>query len=120
MSYTSVNYDMLLKESVNWPLVAASPGFFTVDPLWPSQEPEAVLAWRVGPELTLPVTRHGYRPDAAYVVHPNGKIRFHGLSISSAVPDYESIEAWRADNEADRVIGSATVLMVPKDGELSF
>jgi hypothetical protein len=109
MSYASVNYEMLLEESVNWPLVAAAPGFFT---LALGYESEAVLAWRVGPELTMPVTRHGYRPGDVYVLHPDGKVRFHGLSIYSAVPDYESIEAWHAGrlDDGDRIIGSPSGL----------
>jgi hypothetical protein len=119
MSYVSVNYDMLLEESVNWPLVAAAPGFFTLDKNWTNAEPQAVLAWRVGPELVLPVNRYGSQAAETYVVHPDGKVRFHGIGIGAAVPDYESIGAWRAGEEDDRVIGSVTVLM-SVDGERPF
>jgi hypothetical protein len=108
MSYASVNYELLLKDSVNWPIVAAAPGFFVVDMRCPDGKPEAVLAWRVGTELVLPVTRHGSPIEVTCVVHPDSTVRFHGHSTYSAVPDYESIEAFRADNvdEEDRVIGS--------------
>jgi hypothetical protein len=112
MGYASVNYDLLLEESVNWPLVAAAPGYFTLDEQWPNEEPEAVLAWRVNQELVLPVTRRGFEPRESYVVYPDGRVRHHGVGGPSAVPDYESIEAWRAGrlDDGDRIIGSPSGL----------
>jgi hypothetical protein len=110
MSYTSVTNDLLLEDSVNWPLVAAAPGYFTVDEQWPYSEPEAVLAWRVNQELVLPVTRRGFEPRESWIVYPDGKVRHHGVGGPSAVPYYVSVEDWqnavRKGEVGDRIIGS--------------
>lgn len=41
------------------PIVIAAPGYFFLEYVWSDEDPEPVLAWRVGDDLALPVTRFG-------------------------------------------------------------
>ena len=97
MSAASSCADLALAAPVDWPLVAATPGYFTFDSDRPDEEPEAVLAWRVGPDLTLPVTRRGFSSRETYVRYPDGVMRHHGYKTGgSYLPNFESLDVWRA------------------------
>jgi hypothetical protein len=105
VSYQSVCDDLELAESVNWPLVSASPGYSAIDNRWREPATEPVLAWRVGPRLTLPVTRHGFDPRETWIEYPDGSVRHHGLPAPSAVPDFGDFAAWRlVYDEAYRIL----------------
>ena len=102
MSHASACGDLALAASVDWPLVAAAPGYFALDREWPDTPPEPVLAWRIGPNVALPTTRHGYKPEETYVQHPDGIVRPHGhKTIGSHLPNFDSLDAWRDEQRRE-------------------
>lgn len=109
VSYQSVCNDLELAESVNWPLVSASPGYSAIDERRREPDIEPVLAWRVGPRLTLPVTRYGFEPRETWIEYPDGSVRHHGLPAPSLVPDFGDYAAWRlVHDEAFRIFAAET------------
>ena len=81
-------------------VVPAPWGFFLLDGRWPDHI-EPILAWRIGrdPECNcvLPVTATGTHCSQTYVLFPDGKVRYNAIGYGSAPPDFESLEAWKAD-----------------------
>jgi hypothetical protein len=97
-AYSDSIYDAVYEDTRAGPTVAAAPGHFVMIGL--NNEPEPVLAWCIGKQLALPVTRHGFTSKAeCFIQYPDGHVRFHGLHIGSEVPDFENVAAWR---EAER------------------
>ena len=45
----------------------------------------------------LPVTATGTYGSQNYVLCPDGKVRYNAVGYGSAPPDFESLEAWKAD-----------------------
>jgi hypothetical protein len=97
-------YEQALKDALNGPTVSAAPGYFSLEGRWPDQEPEAVLAWQVGADVVLPVTRWGHHNPArgeSWVLYPDGSVRLHSPPGPSHVPNYASLAAWRTEFERE-------------------
>jgi len=73
--------------------VAAATGFYVLDER--DQSPEPVIAWRVGSERVLPITRWGVVCRECFVAYPDGRVRHHGAPGPAEVPSYASVEEWR-------------------------
>jgi hypothetical protein len=76
--------------------VAASSGFYVLDERFSDQSPEPILAWRVGNDLVLPITRAGVACRECWVAYPDGHVRHHRPPGGSEVPSFASVEEWRA------------------------
>jgi hypothetical protein len=83
MSYHATMCELEMKNSVNWPMVAAAPGYSVLDERFPNCPAEDVLAWRVGPNVSLPVTRLGFKAEEAWVKYPDGRVRPPGAERSA-------------------------------------
>jgi hypothetical protein len=94
---SDTQHEAIMNEAANGPIVAAAPGYFSLDCRWPDSAPESVLAWRVGSEVVLPVTRWGCDTEEHFVIHPDGTVRPHFPMFGSEVPTYKSLEEWRKD-----------------------
>ena len=105
MSYTSTMNEQELAESPTWPVVPAGPGFAMVDESCREVGLEPVLAWRVGANVTLPVTRVGFKPNECWILYPDGRVRHHGLPGRRERPEYASLDEFcmaQGDRDSER------------------
>ena len=102
-------WEQAMKDALDGPTVGAAPGYFSLYAKWPDQDPEPVLAWKVGADVVLPVTRHGCvitrntLHDKSWVLYPDGIVRYHGLNLGSVVPNFASLAEWLAKFKSDLV-----------------
>jgi hypothetical protein len=79
-------------------VVAASPNFFVLN----GGRQEPVIAWRIGKQMALPITRHGCDDRGYYVLYPDGTVRPHMPNIGSEVPSFKNLEDWRRGRDDHR------------------
>ena len=73
------SHDTIMEETYKGgTTVAAAAGYLVLDERFASQSPQPVLAWRVGNELVLPITRAGVECRECWVAYPDGRVRHHG------------------------------------------
>ena len=94
-------YEGVINDALEGPVVAAAPGYFAIDASF-REDPRkyAVLAWRVGSEVVLPVTRWGCDGKEQWVVYPDGTVNLHSPPGPSEVSSYPSFDAWAASELA--------------------
>ena len=96
-AHTDYVADATLEETLkDGTTVAAATGFCVLDERYPDQSPEPVIAWRVGNDRVLPITRCGVVCRECFVVYPDGRVRHHhGSPYGSWIPEFASVAEWR-------------------------
>ncbi len=97
-AWANYQQEAALKDAMEAPPVAATPGCFLLNPNWPNDTPHPVIAWKIGAMWTVPVTPFGYGDgEEAYVLHPDGRVFRHFPVWGGFIPDcWGNLEEWQS------------------------